>query len=132
MNFRSVIKGRRYRLFVRLIVNGISQTILTIGLALLIRLVFDRFLVSAGFLPMNIVIYISGGLAMIAVCTSWLRMRERIDSEQLGQDYIHRIRLALFKHLTKLAPRALQKKGRGSIVLRFIGDLNAIKRWVSL
>lgn len=132
MIFRSVIKGRQHWLFIRLVANGMSQTILTIGLALLIRLVFDRFLISAGSLPINIVIFISCGLAMIAVCTSWLRMRERIDSEQLGQDYIHRIRLQLFKHLTKLAPRALQKKGRGSIVLRFIGDLNAIKRWVSL
>ena len=132
MIFRSVIKGRRYRLLIRLIANGMSQTTLTIGLALLIRLVFDRFLVSSGSLPMSMVIYIGCGLAMIAVCTSWLRMRERIDSEQLGQDHIHRIRLALFKHLTKLAPRALQKKGHGSILLRFIGDLNAIKRWVSL
>lgn len=132
MRIRSVIKGRRYRLLVRLVANGMCQAILTIALALLIRLAFDRFITSAGPRPINMVIFIGCGLVMIAVCTSWLRMRERIDSEQLGQDYIHRIRLDLFKHLTKLAPRALQKKGRGSIVLRFIGDLNAIKRWVSL
>ena len=132
MRIRSAIKGRRYRLLVRLVANGMRQAILTIALALLIRLVFDRSITSAGPRPDNMVIFVGCGLLMIAVCTSWLRIRERIDSEQLGQDYIHRIRLDLFKHLTKLTPRALQKKGRGSIVLRFIGDLNAIKRWVSL
>ena len=132
MRIRSIIKGRRYRLFVRLVANGMCQAILTIALALLIRLTFDRFITLDGPHPSNMVIFVGCGLVMIAFCTSWLRIRERIDSEQLGQDYIHRIRLDLFKHLTKLAPRALQKKGRGSLVLRFIGDLNAIKRWVSL
>ena len=39
--------------------------------------------------------------------------------------------MKLFDHLTELAPRALQKRSRGSIVLRFVGDLNALKRWVS-
>ena len=123
---------RRHRLFVRLVANAMGQAVLTICLALLIRLAFDRFLNSAIPPPINIVIIVSVGFLVIAAITSWLRMRERIDSEQLGQDYIHRIRLDLFKHLTRLAPRSLQKKGRGSLVLRFIGDLNAIKRWVSL
>ena len=129
---RSFKNGRLRGLLVRLVVNGLCQAILTVSLALLIRLAFDRLIDSSDPSPLNLVILFSCGLLMIAVFTSWLRMRERIDAEQLGQDYIHRIRLDIFKHLTKLAPRALQKRGRGSIVLRFVGDLNAIKRWVSL
>ena len=123
---------RQHRLFVSLVANAMGQAFLTICLALLIRLAFDRFINSASPPPIHIVIVVCVGFLVIATVTSWLRMRERIDSEQLGQDYIHRIRMDLFKHLTRLAPRSLQKKGRGSLVLRFIGDLNAIKRWVSL
>ena len=123
---------RRQRLFVRLVANAMGQAALTICLALLIRLAFDRFIYSASPPPVNIIIIFCVGFMAVAAIASWLRMKERIDSEQLGQDYIHRIRLDLFKHLTRLAPRSLQKKGRGSLVLRFIGDLNAIKRWVSL
>ena len=132
MSVRSFINSRPRGLLVRLVANGLSQAILTVSLALLIRLAFDRFIESSDPSPLKLAILFSFGLVMIAVSTSWLRMRERIDAEQLGQDHIHRIRLDIFKHLTKLAPRALQKRGRGSIVLRFVGDLNAIKRWVSL
>ena len=85
MKLRSLIKGRRYRLLARLMVNGLCQAIMTVALALLIKLAFDRFIATSDSSPVNEVILFSCGLAMIAVFTSWLRMRERIDAEQLGQ-----------------------------------------------
>jgi len=76
--------------------------------------------------------YYAFGFVILAFFKGWLRMLERADAEKLGQDYTHQIRMLLFKNLSRSAPRTLQKRSRGAIVLRFIGDLNALKRWVSL
>jgi ABC-type multidrug transport system fused ATPase/permease subunit len=62
----------------------------------------------------------------------WLRSRERIDAERLGQSYVHVLRLTLFERLSSLAPRALEQRSQGGVMLRFVGDLNAVKQWVSL
>ncbi len=132
MRLRSVIKGRRLRLFVQLVANGMGQATITIGIALLIRFAFDRIIAPTSSNSSHMMFLFGGGFVAAAIGTAWLQKKERIDSEQMGQSYIHRIRMKLFDHLTELAPRALQKRSRGSIVLRFVGDLNAIKRWVSL
>jgi ABC-type multidrug transport system fused ATPase/permease subunit len=59
-------------------------------------------------------------------------MLERIDAEHMGQLYTHEIRTGLFSHMNQISPRLLQSRSRGGIMLRFIGDLNALKQWVSL
>ena len=132
MSFRVFIKGRRFQLFVRLVANGLGQAVVVVGTVLLVRLAFDRLIRKSIPDSLPLMIWVGLGLVAAAVCMSWLRMLERIDAEQMGQDYTHRIRIKLFDHLSALAPRALQTRSRGAIVLRFIGDLNALKRWVSL
>lgn len=132
MSFRVFVKGRRFQLFARLVANGLGQATIVVSTVLLVRLAFDRLISTS--IPNSLPLMIWAGLGLLAAafCMSWLRMLERIDSEQMGQDYVHRVRIKLFDHLSALAPRALQKRSRGAIVLRFVGDLNALKRWVSL
>ncbi len=61
-----------------------------------------------------------------------MRYLERIDAERLGQAYIHEVRLKVFDRMSRFAPRALNDRSTGSSMLRFVGDLSAIRRWVSL
>ncbi len=132
MIFRPISRGRWRKLLLQLVINGLLQALFTICLAVLIRISFDSVISGTNKTISSHVILLCGGFVVIAASTAWLRMRERIDSERLGQDYIHRIRMDLFNHLTRLTPRSLQTSSRGSIMLRFIGDLNALKRWISL
>jgi len=132
MRFRTLIKGRRLPLFFRLVANGLGQGAIVVSTVLLVRLAFDRFIRTSQADSFPLMLWVGLGLVAAAACMSWLRMVERVDAEQLGQDYTHRLRIKLFDHLSALAPRALQRRSRGAIVLRFVGDLNALKKWVSL
>ena len=132
MRLPSILNRSRKQTFIRLGLNGLAQAVVTIATILLVRQAFDRLITPADALESDIMIQIGLGLGLAAVSIGWLRMSERVDAEKMGQSYIHQIRLLLFKRMSRLAPRALQNRSRGAVVLRFIGDLNALKRWVSL
>ena len=132
MNLPPIIKGPRISIFVRLLANGLAQAFVTIATILLIRLAFDHLITTSLAGELNLILWIGSGLIVTSVCMGWLCMMERVDAERMGQSYIHQVRMTLFKHLSTLAPRALQRRSRGAIVLRFIGDLGALRRWVSL
>ena len=59
------------------------------------------------------------------------RVVERRIAEGMGQDYAASVRAKLFTALSKRSANELSAKRKGSISLRFVGDLTAIKGWVS-
>ncbi len=128
----SIFNKIRTKTFIRLALNGLAQAAVTIVTILLVRLAFDRLIATPEGVQLDIMLQVGLGLGLAAICIGWLRMVERVDAEKMGQSYIHQIRMLLFKHMSRLAPRSLQSRSRGAIVLRFIGDLNALKRWESL
>ncbi len=132
MNIPPIIKGVRIKIFLRLVANGLAQAFTTIVTILFIRFAFDHLITMSDTAQFSLMAKVGSGLIATALCVGWLRMIERVDAERMGQNYIHQVRMILFKHLSTLAPRALQRRSRGAIVLRFIGDLGALKRWVSL
>jgi ABC-type multidrug transport system fused ATPase/permease subunit len=126
------IRGRRQRrLLAALVANGLGQTVSEVGKILLIRLAFDRLVGAPDSVPMTLWAGVGLGLAATAAGSAWLEMREHVDSERLGQAQVYRVRLALFDRLRSLSPRSLQRRGQGSILLRFVGDLSALRLWVS-
>jgi ABC-type multidrug transport system fused ATPase/permease subunit len=132
MKLPSIFNKSRTRIFIRLALNGLAQAAIHIATILMVRWAFDHLIRGSASAQPSGAIRIGLGLSLAAICIGWLRMVERVDAERIGQGYIHQIRMLLFKHMSCLAPRALQGRSRGAIVLRFIGDLNALKRWVSL
>jgi ABC-type multidrug transport system fused ATPase/permease subunit len=132
MKLPSLFNTFRTRIFIRLIINGLAQAATHIITILLVRRAFDRLIVTSKGIQLDIMLQIGIGLGIASMCIGWLRKLERVDAEKIGQSYIHQIRMLLFKYMSRLSPRALQSRSRGAIVLRFIGDLNALKRWVSL
>ena len=117
--------------FARLCAIAMAQAGLAAGAAFAVRDVFDAVATdAAGWGAPQIGAL--GILAAISLLLAWLRRRERIEAETLGQSYTHAVRLMLYDRLGSLTPRDLQKQSRGSHLLRFVGDLTALRQWISL
>ena len=133
-------QARRW-LFLRLVGNGILQAAAIIVSMLLVRHAFDV-LLNPEFDDPEIhmfefdqvweIAFFALGLLGSTGFAAWLRYIERIDAERLGQAYIHEVRIAVFDRMSRFAPRALSGRTTGSSMLRFVGDLSAIRRWISL
>lgn len=51
--------------------------------------------------------------------------------ERLAQDYICEVRLAMFDTLATLSPTGRQRRSRGAVMLRFMGDAQALRDWAA-
>jgi ATP-binding cassette subfamily B protein len=123
---RLLVPGRRGRLAV-LVGLGLAQAALAVVAALLVRRTFDAAI--TGHQP---VARSAAGLVAVALAAAWLRSRERVVAERFGQGYVHAVRLQLFDAACRADARALQQGRHGTNALRFSGDLNALRRWISL
>ena len=127
-----LLGGKRPQRLLILVVNGVAQAGSAIGAALIVQRVFDRVVAGGPAGSLGALAPLGAGLAGVAVIVGLLRSRERADAERLGQSYVHALRTVMYKRLSDLAPRALQHRSQGAVMLRFVGDLTAIARWVSL
>jgi len=71
-------------------------------------------------------------LLAAALCGALLRGRERVEAEAFGQRVVHELRTRMFEHLLDVTPGYLRNRRRGATIVRFFGDLQALRRWVSL
>lgn len=132
MKIPSILHGHRRTLFIRLVSNGLAQAALAIVTAWLIKEIFDGFMISGQPVFNLHVLSLITGLIVAAVCISWLRMFERVDAESMGQHYAAEVRILLYDCLSALAPRTLQRRSRGGVSLRFVGDMTSLRRWISM
>ncbi len=71
-------------------------------------------------------------LVLSGMAIAALRVAERVIAERVGQGYAASLRLTLFKHLTEMSARDVAGKRSGGLAMRFVGDLAAVRGWVSL
>lgn len=126
----SVLAAGRWVMLLALTVNGLVQAAAAIGAALAVERAFAA-LAAPTRSPREIAL-VAAGLLVAAVVSAGLRARERVDGERLGQHYTHDLRMSLFTHLTAMSPRAVASRSQGATALRFIGDLTAVRKWISL
>ena len=131
MKLPKLLGGKRRGMFFRLISIAIFQACAILVMAVLIRYTFDHFL-NQSVLQWSSMVMTGTALIATSIISGWLQRNERILAEKLGQSYIHSLRRKLFKHVTRMDPQQLQKRRRGAVMLKFIGDLNALRRWISL
>lgn len=124
-------EGRTWRL-AGLVANGVGQAAAAVGAALLVEAAFNGLLEGGAAGSLGSLAPFGAALIGAALVLGLLRARERSDAERLGQSYVHSLRNTMYKRLSRLAPRALETRSQGAVVLRFVGDLTAIGRWVSL
>lgn len=127
-----LLSPRRRKLLLRLIFNGAAQAGVAAWVAWSIQHIFDGVLRHGQQGAALSLYWIGAGLLASALALFWLRRTEHVDAERLGQDYTNEIRLSLFDRMRHSNLRDFQRRGRGATMLRFIGDLNSLRRWVSL
>lgn len=128
----SLTAGTRRIYLVRLLLIGVAEAGVVIAMTLLLRAAFDQLIIGDVAAEPGTLLKFLAGFSLIIMLGAWLRWRARIDAEQLGQDYVFELRQQLFSHMSRLSPRALQRRSRGGTMLRFVGDLTALRQWVSL
>ena len=72
-----------------------------------------------------------GGIAGAGIAITLLKVLERTQAERVGQAYAASVRATLYRHLSRFAAPALAKRRTGALALRFVGDLAAVRGWVS-
>ena len=92
------------------------------------RDVFASFAAGSDALPLGALALIVGAGALIAA----LRVAERSIGEGVGQAYAASLRKALFRHLTRMPAGEVSRRRSGALAIRFVGDLAAVRTWVSL
>lgn len=132
MKVPALLSPHRRTLLMRLILNGMAQAGAAGLIAWLFRRVFDDVIRHVQPGSEASLLWIGAGLLASAFALFWLRRTEHVDAERVGQDYTNEIRLLLFDRMRRSNLRDFQRLGRGATMLRFIGDLNSLRRWVSL
>lgn len=128
-----ILAGERRLILLRLIGNGLGQAIAGLAGALVLRQIFDHQLFGAASMRGGGQLWGLGAvLCVAALVTALLRWQERVDAERLGQGYARDIRQHLFDYLSRASSRQLQRRRQGGLVLRFVGDMTALRHWASL
>jgi len=124
-------KDRRTH-FRRLILAAVMQASLAAATAWVVKYLFDTMVTGDGphwgtpqILALLFLVTAAGALGM-------LRYRERVEAEALGQSYAHAVRMCLYDRLAAMPARELQTRSRGGHLLRFVGELTALRQWISL
>ncbi|WP_282606116.1 ABC transporter ATP-binding protein [Pelagibius sp. Alg239-R121] len=120
-------EGRR-RSIALVAVLALGQALAAGVAAFATRDVFAALRLSEADLPLLALSFI----ALLGLSIAVLRVAERLVAERVGQDYAASLRLKLFKHLTRMSARDVSARRRGALAMRFVGDLSAVRGWVSL
>jgi ATP-binding cassette, subfamily B, bacterial len=130
--FPELFIGKRRFILFRLIANGLCQALAALAGASAIRLIFDHDISGRNSTELTSLLAMPAFVVMVsALLGALLKWHERVDSERLGQEYARDIRLSLFDYLSRLSARKLQQRRQGGLVLRFVGDMTALRHWAS-
>ena len=125
-----VAAKRRILLLATLIAASLAQAALAMVGAYCVRAVFDTALSRSGAnpsLPTSAIAALLLGSALLACVIEIYRTWA---GERLSLGYVAEIRTALFEKIMRAAPAAIANKRQGGLLLPFVGDLTAIKKWV--
>ncbi len=128
----SVMAAAHRPLLIRLVANAMVQAVSSVLLALTMQHLVSTFVVRHATHGTGALLLatLPGALAMLTL--AWLRRHETIDAEALAQDYVQALRERVFARLLKSAPVPLQQQGKGNLLMPFVGDLGALRQWVSV
>ena len=112
-----------------LIFVGVGQAMTLVMLVLLLRAIIDG-LAAPSDQVRSVAMWIAL-LACILLINAILRGIEFSISERIGYRAIQTLRMVMYDHLSRIAPRQLQHRSRGALVLRFTGDLTMLRTWIS-
>lgn len=131
--------GRRRAWLAAVVANHVLQAALALAAAFAVKALVDGHGAAAGVWPAavapawtaweRVVLLAAVALAMLLL-TALLRGLALVQAESLAQHYIAHLRLRLFDAMASLAPEGRLRRSRGATMLRFIGDVQALRLWV--
>lgn len=122
-----LLTPRRRRRLLALVCNGLGRALLAAAGVVLLRLALAGPDFGTVELPLA---GLASALAFGLLAAAALQWRETVDAEALAQHYIAHVRLRLFDRLATLSPTQAQHRSRGGVLMRFIGDVQALRGWV--
>lgn len=122
-----LLTPRRRRWLLALVANGLARALLAAAGVVLLRLALAGPDFGTVGLPLA---SLAAALAIGLLAAAALQWRETVDAEALAQHYIAHVRLRLFDRLATLSPTQAQRRSRGGVLMRFIGDVQALRGWV--
>lgn len=126
----SLWNGERSRLFAALVAAALAQVISAAAAAWCVQHLFNRLIGATSAVASDTYKW-AAGFAIAAILGFLLEVLQRRLGEDLGLKYTAEVRLALFDHHMKVPAERLAAGGHGALLLPFVGDLSAIKQWVS-
>jgi ABC-type multidrug transport system fused ATPase/permease subunit len=124
LRYRDLIGWKDYAAIIAI---GLGNAALLALLAVFIRLFFRSATAGTiGELGLSLIVLI----ATVAALQSILRMYEYSVPEGISFRIAHKLRLELHDHMAAMAPRQIQHRSRGSLILRLTGDLTMLRTWI--
>lgn len=120
------IPRRRLAILVAL---GIAQAIALVALVLLLRMILLD--LEGQRVELSTTLLAIGALAAILFANAVLRGIEFTLAEKMGYELIRALRTTMYEHLSRMSPRQIQHRSRGSLLLRFTGDVTMLRTWIS-
>lgn len=119
--------SERLRTLFALIANGLIQVGAMAGVAFLIRAMMDG-VTSGASGELGLIV---GGMICANLALGVLKWHEMVAAQRLGESYSMDMRRNAFRHISTLSVRAQASLRSGSLQLRFVNDLMAIRNWIS-
>lgn len=126
----AVFASPRRSLLASLIGASFAQAGLAAVAAYCVQLVFDTLLTSNANRPPNEAAWIGALFIASLLVAAGLETFRAWASEKLGLGYVAQVREGLFERIMNASPTTLSQRGEGRLLLPFVGDLTAIKKWV--
>ena len=126
----AVFASPRRSLLASLIAASFAQAGLAAVAAYCVQLVFDSLLASGANRPLLEGWWIGALFIGSLLAAAALETFRAWASEKLGLGYVAQVREALFARIMNASPATLSQRGEGRLLLPFVGDLTAIKKWV--
>lgn len=126
------IVSRQRRWFVASLVGAsIAQAALAVLAAWCIQHVFDGVIAGADGARLDGFAGVAAIFLGAALAGGALEIYRAWAGEHIGTAYVAELREALYQRLINATPEAIGERRAGGLLLPFIGDLTAIKKWVS-
>ncbi|MCF6219338.1 MAG: ABC transporter ATP-binding protein/permease [Gammaproteobacteria bacterium] len=127
MKLPLLFAGRRKQWFVRLVSLSIIEALALFAVAMLFR---ELLIVLHASGPTSLPGYLSLALVFSAVVIALAHWGANSISERLGMDYSNTLRLVLLRSCV-VASGGAQPQRLGTTMARMMGDLSAVREWVS-
>lgn len=123
-----IAQGERQKPFFLLIAAALGQGAMLVISALAVREAMGAVRTGEQTIPFAALAI----LATAGIGLATLRYVERVLGERVSQAYVAQVRELLFVRFSQAPASWLSKQRAGSLSLRYVGDLTAIKNWVGI